>query len=244
MKVVCWVVVLKCAVFWCLTASAGDLAKVDRTIKKEPTYQSKAPKYCLLVFGPQAKTRVWLVLDGDTLYIDRNGNGDLTEKGECIKKKGTLGQFVGGEVVDVDGKTKHTNVMVMHQTEDGLAFTFVTAMVAGKHMFMAGLDSLGALQFADRPQDAPIIHFGGPLQMGLNAKFSASGKLELIRSGKGEELYAWVGTPGLGKGTFAALMHQVGGVPGEVHPVAEIEFANKKANEPPIKAKVILKERC
>src|SRR5438067_566227 len=46
-------------------ASAGfaaDLAKIDRTIVKEPAYKS-APKYCLLVFGPEAATRVWLVLD-------------------------------------------------------------------------------------------------------------------------------------------------------------------------------------
>jgi hypothetical protein len=242
MKVVCWLVVLTCAPFWCLTAPAGDFGKVDRTPKKEPAYQSKAPKYCMLEFGPQAKTRVWLVLDGDTLYIDRNGNGDLTEKGECIKKKGALGQFMAGEVVDVDGKTKHTNVMVMHQTEDGLTITFVTAMVAGKHMFMAGIDSLGTLRFADRPQDAPIIHFGGELRMGLNAKFSKSEKEELVRSDKAEELYAWIGTPGLGKGTFAALMHK--GIPAGVHPIAEIEFPNKEASAPPIRNRVILKKRC
>jgi hypothetical protein len=65
-------------------ADAADLTRVDRTIKKEPAYQSK-PKYCLLVFGPEAKHRVWLVLDGDTLYVDRNGSGDLTEEGKRIK---------------------------------------------------------------------------------------------------------------------------------------------------------------
>src|SRR5262245_48209470 len=64
-------------------ASAADLAKIDRTIAKEPAYKGK-PKYCLLVFGPEAQTRVWLVLDGDTLYADRNGNGDLTEEGERL----------------------------------------------------------------------------------------------------------------------------------------------------------------
>ena len=47
---------------WSGAAGAADLSKVDRTIKKEPVYQSK-PKYCLLVFGPKADTRVWLVLD-------------------------------------------------------------------------------------------------------------------------------------------------------------------------------------
>src|SRR5262249_30448580 len=60
-----------------LTAGGADLTKIDRTIAKEPVYQSK-PKYGLLVFGPHARTRVWLVLDGDVLYADRNGNGDLT----------------------------------------------------------------------------------------------------------------------------------------------------------------------
>src|SRR6266852_116985 len=60
-------------------ARATDLTKIDRSISKEPTYQTKTPKYCLLVFGPEAKYRIWLVLDGDTLYVDRNGNGDLTE---------------------------------------------------------------------------------------------------------------------------------------------------------------------
>src|SRR5262249_50065817 len=63
-----------------VTAWGADLTKIDRTIAKEPAYKSR-PKYCLLVFGPEAKTRVWLVLDGDRLYVDRNGNGDLTDDG-------------------------------------------------------------------------------------------------------------------------------------------------------------------
>jgi hypothetical protein len=63
--------------------SAADLSTLDRSIHKEPAYAGK-PRYCLLVFGPDARERVWLVQDGDTLYVDRNGNGDLTEPGEKI----------------------------------------------------------------------------------------------------------------------------------------------------------------
>src|SRR5437764_562133 len=66
------------------SAMAVELATVDRSVHKEPVYQSKKPRYCLLVFGPQAQTRVWMVLDGDTLYLDRNGDGDLTEPGERV----------------------------------------------------------------------------------------------------------------------------------------------------------------
>ncbi len=41
---------------------------------KEPKYQ-KEPKYALLVFGPKRDTRVWMVLDGTSLYVDSNANG-------------------------------------------------------------------------------------------------------------------------------------------------------------------------
>src|SRR5262245_7941407 len=92
----------------CTLASAGDLAKVDRSITNEPKYAGN-PNYCLLVFG--AKHRVWLVQDGDTLYVDRNGNGDLTEPGEKVTARKRLsGEAEGAfefEVGDltVAGKT-------------------------------------------------------------------------------------------------------------------------------------------
>ena len=40
------------------------------------------PEILSLVFGKEADTHIWLVLDGNTLHVDRNGNGDLTEPGE------------------------------------------------------------------------------------------------------------------------------------------------------------------
>jgi hypothetical protein len=65
-------------------SALAEQPKIDRRIGKEPVYQTKTPLYGLLIFGPQGKDRVWLVLDGDTLYVDRNGNSDLTEPGEKI----------------------------------------------------------------------------------------------------------------------------------------------------------------
>src|SRR5262245_59373528 len=61
-----------------------DLSKVDRRVV-EPTYRTK-PQYCLLVFGPRAETRVWLVEDGETLYVDRNADGDLTGAGNAVTR--------------------------------------------------------------------------------------------------------------------------------------------------------------
>jgi hypothetical protein len=50
---------------WALSTQAADLPKLDRTVTKEPAYAGK-PKYCLLAFGPQAKTRgvtTWVKLE-------------------------------------------------------------------------------------------------------------------------------------------------------------------------------------
>src|SRR5262249_17112368 len=79
-------------------ATATDLAKVPRTIAKEPAYETKNPRYCLLVFGENASPRVWLVLDGETLYVDRKGTGDLTAK----EAKLSLPKFEGGEGGGID----------------------------------------------------------------------------------------------------------------------------------------------
>src|SRR5437867_4405005 len=84
MQILCWWLVLLLFISLAANSLAADLASIDRIIKKEPAYRTGKPKYCLLVFGPEAKTRVWLVQDGDTLYVDRNGNGDLTEEGEKV----------------------------------------------------------------------------------------------------------------------------------------------------------------
>jgi hypothetical protein len=86
-----WVLTFLLASILAAACPAADLAKVARTIGKEPTYATKSPRYLLLAFGPEAEHRVWLVLDGDTLYVDRNGNGDLTETGEAVPTKKRAG---------------------------------------------------------------------------------------------------------------------------------------------------------
>ncbi len=75
-----------------LSGQEVDLRRIDRRIAKEPKYHFQ-PHYVLLVFGPKAEHRSWLVVDGDgieadsgrVLYLDRNGNGDLTEPGDRVE---------------------------------------------------------------------------------------------------------------------------------------------------------------
>src|SRR5688572_17957450 len=85
-------------------ARAVDYTRVERTTAKEPAYK-QAPRYALLLFGPEAKLRVWVVLDGRAAYIDRNGDGDLTGPTERFAD---ISDCRDVEIADPDGKTRYT----------------------------------------------------------------------------------------------------------------------------------------
>ena len=183
---------------WVALASGADLTKIDRTIDKEPAYKGK-PRYCLLVFGPEAKTGVWLVQDSDVLYVDCNGNGDLTEAGKRITAEKSEDSNEGEYTFKVGdirvGEELHKALTVAvakidHMADrDEVIKAFLTKNPKGRgysvgiemelpgwkgtgvgsrvrqHTSLVTVD--GVLQFADKPQGAPIVHFGGPWQISL-----------------------------------------------------------------------------
>jgi hypothetical protein len=246
-------------------ATATDLSKIDRTIAKEPKYQAK-PKYCLLVFGPQAKTKIWLALDGDVLYVDRNGNGDLTgdaNKVHRLKAQGQApGNFACGELVGADGKTLCKGLWVSGSLEEG--DMWIDIHLDGEHRQSAGVDANGFLQFADSPRRAPIVHFNGPLTMTLAPVTEITRTATLVKKGdkaevvtetkarailptfvrgaKHAELRVAVGTVGQGKGTFARVHHK--GLADAIQPVAELEFPNRDPAKATIKIKLAIPDRC
>src|SRR5437764_11640748 len=94
-----------------MPSAAADLANVDRSIAKEPRYVGK-PEYCLMVFGADIRDRLWMVRDGDTLYADKNGNGDLTDAGEKIAAEAD-GLFLTFHVGMIRrGQLEHRNLTV------------------------------------------------------------------------------------------------------------------------------------
>lgn len=249
---------------------AADLSKVDRSIGKEPAYQSKTPRYGLLVFGPEAKTRVWFVLDGKTLYVDRNANGDLTEEGEKITAKKGLDVFGedGENIFEIgeihEGPRTHKNVILSIRKLDYLARQdeAMKRKIAqapqgrGYSLFvdvdMRGFqgegsasrikqsatywDAAGFLVFAERAQDAPILHFGGPRLIRCTAN-------RPLMVGRETDVTLAIMTPGLGAGTTVHLAY-VDAIPEAVHPRVEILFPSAKPGEPPLRRHYELKERC
>jgi hypothetical protein len=103
---------------------------------------------------------------------------------------------------------------------------------------MAGvIDGSGALLFAKKPADAPIIHMDGPLQITLHSERPT---LMLSRD---NDFVLTVGTPGLGAGTFAMLAYDQT-IPDTAVPRVEILFPPAQAGAPPVRELYELKERC
>ena len=279
MKTTSFILVTAALLLVATSARAADLTKLHRTIAHEPAYVSQHPKYCLLVFGPEAKTRVWLVVDGDFLYVDRNGNGDLTEPGKRVRfspfqdVRGETPYAVKREVQAGDlalGKIKHERLRVLQQrvrkgfvakerweeelqvlakrSEDPLVYGISLSPeirprpgdpipIAGRIQQYADLDGNGYLQFADSARAAPVIHFCGPMSIGLYWPQT------LPLGPEPGEFRALVGTPGLGKGTFASVGFY-GLIAEEAKPVADIEFPSAVPGGPPLRARYTLPYRC
>jgi hypothetical protein len=242
--------------------AAVDLTRIDRSLRKEPVYQSKAPEYGLLVFGPKADVRVWVVLDGDALYIDRNGNGDLTDPGERLLPETNLHRPDFRPEVEVlrtfdlsrlapgrgtgplfsclpQVRWFHLFQLVPREDypdRDEVQFwkeqpVRVAVSCDGRYMQDVRLD------FARRPQDAPVMHFNGPGRLVLAQKFNP--RLTL-RRGETTEMEVHLVTPGL-NATVVTAHDNKADAPG---PVAEIEWPPGRPGEAPIRSRIVLKEHC
>lgn len=272
MKCPRFLTVLFGTVFLAVPIGAADLSKIDRKLVKEPAYRSKA-LYCLLVFGADAKTRAWLVLDGDTLYIDRHTDGDLTHPDDRLPMHRVTkdptnvmsaetrvfldvippGKADGRDAPTLKGNKHYTRLWVSHSlprkkvnppTHDQKEllerlehhYTEIFLRIDGKYAV------LGCACFSERPEDAPILHFDGPLALGFGQDFGLFKQRPFRRGAKPQELMVNLITPGLGADALVRMDYRY--LPSDVDPVADIEFPSKQPGGKPIKRRVVLKERC
>jgi hypothetical protein len=210
------------------------------------------------------------VLDGKRLFVDHNGNGDLTDDGEPIRAKKGLDVFgADGEYkFELDelheGPRTHKKLSLtvrkldylagrsdemkkkLARVPDGWGYSLFLDVdltgyheegIAGRIQQVAEFsDKNGFLVFAAKPQDAPILHFGGPRQIFCAEKSS-------LLAGREKDLMLYIGTPGLGDGTTANLIYS-NTVPETVHPRVEITYSPGRPGEPPLKCLYELEERC
>lgn len=223
-------------------ADPPELAKIDRRIAKQPGYTSKQPLYGLVVFGPAAATRTWMVLDRskeggryDVLYFDRNGNGDLTDAGERHAIAGDA--FALGSFTDPGSQATHTDLKVRLTDKPSL-----TVMVGlnwrGRHRMGGGYPADpdgGYMAFGPTPADAPVLWADGDGPFQFQRWYG--GRLTI---GAEDEFKVFVGRKGAGPGSFWAFTTYV--VPKEEGAEATLVYTDLKGAERTVTYR--LTDRC
>ena len=265
-----WVMICTVSLGLGAGARAGDVVKMDRTIKKEPVYRYKAPRYALLVFGREAKDSVWLVHDGDTLYVDRDGNGDLTRPGKKVsitvdKNRDPADvdyQFEGGEL-RVGGKV-HKGLMVLAAPISNYGDAVQkqpnakAALTADPHarVYSLSLDlEIPGLGVGRVVQIAGPSDINGALVFGDSPasapvihfdgplQISFFGEKPTVKLERSSDVVLVVGTPGSGPGTFAMLGYE-DTIPSGVCPKLEFLFPPSATGGTPVLERFELKQRC
>jgi len=206
-----------------------DYSKIERRIRKEPRYEGK-PSYALFIFDTAAEFRVWVVLDENALYFDRNGNGDLTgpDKKIAVKRTSTtldmakLLASVGrsGDLAQIPeaarvvtlrnctydvGKLRVPGSRAAHtelqfKTSDNLGGVFFSMKWGGKEIILAGSHIAGPPKFAPSPATAPVLR---PTLAGpLTFALAREGVLTI---GEDSDIALRVGHAGSGVDTFCAV---------------------------------------
>jgi hypothetical protein len=206
-------------------AAATDLSTVNRRIPAEPGYRATTQGYCLLVFGPEARTRVWLVRDGNVMHIHASPDGKTPSQWRSMTGTNAWNWPLGD--VWEEGGTVCYRGLAYSPSNDEWRFS---VLVGGKRQ-VAGFDHRGELKLAPTAKDAPIVHFGGSLTLDLFRN------QQPIRTGKNVNITAVVGTHGVGPGTFA--LFDLSSYPANKWPTAVVEVPAKNGGPPIVWTKTL-----
>jgi hypothetical protein len=235
---------------------------------REPKYKGK-PTYGVLSFDAEGKQRIWMVRDGDTLYVDRNGNGDLTDPGEAIvldTTKTPNPEFDVGDIhldkrihkgltVAVGKLAQHAGPLAERADIALLLSLNPDAPVYSVRCEVQRPDLKGTATDGRVVMVAGFLDLEGPLQFSPKADLAPQvvlgGPLEItffqelprLKTHRSAEMVLVVGSPGAGPGTLAMLVYD-GVIPEDVHPTAELTFRSARAGQPPFKRLFELKQRC
>ncbi len=253
--------------FWLLSSPSSwaiDLTEVPLTIAKEPAYETQ-PKYGLLVFGPEAATRVWLVHDGATLYADLNGDGDLTDPAERFAADEKSSNAEDGTFAfDVDevreGDLLHKSLTVgtmnlrhLAETEPRIRKALMKNPQARFHAVKVELEMPGRrgtgiggrVEHLVSPIDTNglLVFADTPAEAPI-IHFGGPWEITLFAAptltvGRKTDVFLGLGTPGLGPGTTAFAAYQ-NLVPDGLSPKLEITFPGDTETT----AEYVLQQRC
>lgn len=190
-----------------------DFKAIDRRIAREPRYLAN-PLYGLIIFDPEGKSRVWFVLDRsspeepdhDILYIDANGNGDLTEPGERfvgVRGQGNWITHKPGPVKIGTSGLEHTGLTIFSSSAQmGGSGPVFRIDVGGKTEMWGGFAKPGeSTGLGPSPEKAPVFLASPDPPLTFIPALLKSEYLQ----GKPERVAVIVGVAGRGPASFMGV---------------------------------------
>ena len=196
-------------------ADAGVLARVERTIQKEPSYVA-APRYALFLLDAAGTARHWAVIDKsspsgehyDVLYFDLDGDGDLTDDGERFTTQldpkgaaaglGVAFRLPRIAVPSTDPPLVHEKLLLSTSPKQERTGCWFRMRWGGGVEMSGGYGLVGTSTtiWGERPASAPILwpNPDRPLSFGLWQEDPVR-----MRIGQATHLSFVVGSPGAGE---------------------------------------------
>jgi len=191
-----------------------DLSWVPRALKKQPAYKSAKVRYCIWVLGDGRKSVMTLAWDEsggtgsgyDTLYADRNFNGDLTEPRERVfwknPAKGQRGrpfeQYIVRNVAEAGGKKvfHFTFRCIVRDDEIQYDSSYRVTFPGGGYE-VGPLPGNHVLGWSGDLKTAPVYWFGGPAAPFVNGQWPGKplGTWQAGRTAQAGMITAHLGSP-------------------------------------------------
>ena len=257
--------------FLCLLVNVGCYQEHEAALQTYtlPKFETDSQQFCFLNFpaGDSKQEAVLIVTDGSRLYVDRNGNQDLTEPDEFVVSARKEWQSDRDKQFQIDqvrvGGFKHRAIRLdvsplekYDYQDQRIKDLLVQRPNACSYRLSAEIQDD---RFRDRAFNGRVaVSVGisdsdGVLQFGNSIKTAPTinlcGDLEIRLSGEGNfrpdaeaDIVTIVGTPGDDPGTFALIGYE-SVIPEHLHPNAILEVTSKETGQTK-KTQVELSHRC
>jgi len=217
-----------------LSSSGGDLAAVRSHLPKLPPPVATERPCWAFVFGTNAECSVWAVLDKsgkespvfDVLYLDVNGDGDLTQPGERFAanenvvdaKKGTNAVFMIGRFIEPGTHREHTELKISWRPNR----VSYRMKWLGEKVCMGpyGSEPDQCIGCGSSPQSAPVLVPGHDRPFQFQHWMSA-----ILRRDGENDFRVFMGNIGDGLGAFCAVTDQF--LPAGEYVVATLIYRDK-----------------
>lgn len=258
-----------CLLLFLATKEWGFTSETQATISGEyklPEFETSNPQFCFWQFPGSKKHRVLVVADGKYLFVDRNGNHDLTEADERVLS--TKNEYSPDRSfvfnigkISVAGATHVMTELTIHPLEyagrdnakikqlldkDPQANSYLlSSQIQTERFHGSGLNGRVPVLVGSTDLDG-VLQFGKTIETAPTIDLLGDLEIRLyskikLRPGSQPDITTVVGTPGTAPGIFAMISYE--DVIPEVYPSLKLRVTsgeNGKSEE----LDVELKRRC